>query len=104
MKAGARQYRAKQTIIDASASMININKHLGRILKDLRIEQGRLLSVVALELDMYPSHLCNLEKNLKTFNIERLFEICQVYGVRPGIVLDHAIAKARSENVRKEKS
>ena len=62
----------------------------GKALKRIRQSKGLTLLQVAQKIGCWPSSLSRIENEQRNLKAETLFQLCNVYGVKPEEVLEEA--------------
>ena len=70
--------------------MADINyERIGARLREARKVKGMTQKYVAEHLDIETNPYSNLERGAQPINLKRIIELCVLYGIRPGYLLDN---------------
>ncbi len=63
-------------------------KRIGSRLAAARKQHGLKQKHVACQLDVADNTISNIERGIQEINLQRLIELCVLYGIKPGSVID----------------
>lgn len=74
--------------------MMDINyERIGSRLREARKAKGLTQKDVAEHLDIETNSYSNLERGAQPINLKRLVDLCVLYGIKPGYLLDDCCAE-----------